>query len=156
MTSVSCKSKVLLRFFFPLLVKGIKQARNQLGTPGGAKSFPRGAQIFWTTSNIFKLCPTHFTRGGEKFFWGRSRPYAHPFRDYCRLLGCAAYWWHWVRSSVMNKESDLRLNVNIYMIWTDQEQTKNEKWTLMMKSRGCNRTVTRVILLKTLLKLDMS
>jgi len=23
-----------------------KQARNQLGTPGGAKSFPRGAQIF--------------------------------------------------------------------------------------------------------------
>ena len=32
------------------------QARNQLGTPGGAKSFLRGAQVF-------KRCPTHFSRG---------------------------------------------------------------------------------------------
>jgi len=46
---------------------GLKQARNQIGTPGGAKSFLRGAQIFGTMSNIFKLCPTHFTRGGENF-----------------------------------------------------------------------------------------
>jgi len=30
-----------------------QQARNQLGTPGGAKRFLRGAQIFWTMSNIF-------------------------------------------------------------------------------------------------------
>jgi len=34
------------------------QARNQLGTPGGAKSFLRGAKIF-------KLCPTHFSRGAK-------------------------------------------------------------------------------------------
>jgi len=41
-----------------------KQARNQLGTPGGVKSFPRGAHIFSTMSNIFKLYPTHFPGGG--------------------------------------------------------------------------------------------
>jgi len=51
-----------------------KQARNQLGTPGGAKSFPRGANIFWTMSNIFKLCPTDFSRGGEYFLRGASPP----------------------------------------------------------------------------------
>ena len=34
-----------------------RQARNQLGTAGGAKSFLRGAQIFWTISNSFKLSP---------------------------------------------------------------------------------------------------
>jgi len=43
------------------------QARNQLGTPGGAKSFPRGAQLFLTMSNNFKLCSTHFSRGDKKF-----------------------------------------------------------------------------------------
>ena len=43
------------------------QARNQRSTPGEAKSFLRGAQIFWTMSNSFKRCPTHFSRGGEKF-----------------------------------------------------------------------------------------
>jgi len=43
------------------------QARNQLGTPGGAKSFLRWAQSF-------KLCPTglnyvqHIFPGWEKFF----------------------------------------------------------------------------------------
>jgi len=42
------------------------QARNQLGSPGGAKSFLRGALIFYTRSNSLKLCPTHFSRGGEK------------------------------------------------------------------------------------------
>jgi len=29
------------------------QARNQLGTPGGAKSFHRGTQIFKTMSSTF-------------------------------------------------------------------------------------------------------
>jgi len=48
------------------------QARNQLGTPGGAKSFLRGAPIFWAMSNIFKLYPTHFSRGGEKYSTGAS------------------------------------------------------------------------------------
>jgi len=36
------------------------QARNQLGT-----SFATVAQIFWTLSKSFKLCPKHFSRGGE-------------------------------------------------------------------------------------------
>ena len=40
----------------------INQARNQLGTPGGTKSFLRGAQIFWTMSNAF-------FQGSEKFSW---------------------------------------------------------------------------------------
>jgi len=54
------------------IVKVVRhQARNQLATPGGAKSFPRGAQIFWTMSSNFKL-PTHFSRGGEKFSRGAS------------------------------------------------------------------------------------
>jgi len=46
-------------------VKIYWQARNQLGTPGGAKRFQKGAQIF-------KLCPVvlnyvqHIFQGGEK------------------------------------------------------------------------------------------
>jgi len=54
------------------------QARNQLGTPGEAKSFPWGAEIFWTMSNLFKLRPTHFFRGGRKISWG-NRPPAPPW-----------------------------------------------------------------------------
>jgi len=42
------------------------QARNQLGTSGGAKSFLIGAQIFLAMSNNFKLYPTHFSRGGGR------------------------------------------------------------------------------------------
>jgi len=51
-----------------------KQDRNQLGTPGVAKSFLRGAEIFLTLSNIFKLCPIDFSRVGEKIF-RRGRPH---------------------------------------------------------------------------------
>jgi len=43
------------------------QARNELGTPGGMKTFLRGAQIFKIMSNSFNLCPTHFSRGLKKF-----------------------------------------------------------------------------------------
>ena len=50
------------------------QVRNQLRTPGGAKSFLRGAQIFWTVSNSFKLCPTNFSREGEYFSRGAFSP----------------------------------------------------------------------------------
>jgi len=51
------------------------QARNQLGTSGGAKSFLIGAQIFLAMSNNFKLYPTHFSRGGdETFSRGGLRP----------------------------------------------------------------------------------
>jgi len=53
---------------------GVRQARNQPGTPGGAKSFLRGAQIFWTVSNSFKLCPTNFSRGVENFSRRASPP----------------------------------------------------------------------------------
>ena len=48
------------------------QARNQLGTPRGEKSFLRGAQTFYTMSKRFELCPEHFSRG-SKFF--RSLPW---------------------------------------------------------------------------------
>jgi len=43
-----------------------EQARNQSGTPGGAKSFLRGTQIF-CMSNGFKECPSHFSRGANIF-----------------------------------------------------------------------------------------
>jgi len=51
-----------------------QQDRKQLGTPGRAKSFLRGAQMFWTMSNGFKICSAHFSRGGKKFFasWLRA------------------------------------------------------------------------------------
>ena len=56
-----------------------KQARNQFGTPGGAKSFVSGAQIFWTTSNSFKIYPTNFSRGDEKFSGRELRPLCGPW-----------------------------------------------------------------------------
>jgi len=69
------------------------QARNQPGTPGGAKSFLRGAQILWTISNSFKLCPIHFSRGSKKCFRD-LRPPCAPFVTgllhdiaLCSLLG---------------------------------------------------------------------
>jgi len=37
----------------PQIAKTTSQARNQLETSGGAKSFPRGSQIFWSMSNTF-------------------------------------------------------------------------------------------------------
>ena len=49
-----------------------RQARNRLGTPVRVMSFPKEAQIFWNMSNIFKLWPTHFSRGSEKFSRGFS------------------------------------------------------------------------------------
>jgi len=43
------------------------QARNQLGTTGGTKSFLREAQIFELCPIYFRLCPTHFSRGSKNF-----------------------------------------------------------------------------------------
>jgi len=50
------------------------QARNQLWTPGGAKSFLGAGQFFKTMSNSFKLRPTHFSCGDENFSWGAFVP----------------------------------------------------------------------------------
>ena len=52
-----------------------KQARKQLGTPGVAKSFLRGPQIFQTVSTGFQLCPTDFSMGGKKVCRGGFAPY---------------------------------------------------------------------------------
>jgi len=46
--------------------KGLNQARNHLGTPGGAKSFLRGAQNLYTMSNSFKLYVQHIFPGERK------------------------------------------------------------------------------------------
>jgi len=51
-----------------------KQVRNQLGTPGVATSFLRGAQIFKTVSNSFQLCSTHFFTGAKNFVGGLLPP----------------------------------------------------------------------------------
>ena len=50
-----------------------------LGHQEGRKSFLRGAQIFWTMSNNFKRCPTHFSRGGRKFLSGGLAPLNPPW-----------------------------------------------------------------------------
>ena len=86
--------RVLLRsipnFPFCLFFYSVNQARNQLGTPGGAKSFLREAQIFWTMSNTFKLYPTHFSREGEKFSrWALPPP--PPWLWAWRKLLCNAW-----------------------------------------------------------------
>jgi len=52
------------------------QARNQLGTPGGVKSFLRGPQIF-KLRPIVSLCLTHFSRG-ENNFPGKDLPPSVP------------------------------------------------------------------------------
>ena len=46
------------------------QAGNQLGKPGVAKSFLRGAKIFQTMSSSFQLCPTDFSWGEKSFAGG--------------------------------------------------------------------------------------
>jgi len=56
---IQCKNIVILK----TLSETSHQARNQLGTPGGRRVFLRGAQIFWSMSYSFKLCPPHFSRG---------------------------------------------------------------------------------------------
>jgi len=79
------------------------QVCNQLGTPEGAKSFLRRAQVFWqdpilwTASNSFELCPTHFSRGGE-IFLRAFRPPAPPWlrawhylNALCHFGSCHAY-----------------------------------------------------------------
>ena len=52
-------------------------------TLGGAKSFMRGAQNFWTMSNSFILCPTHFSRRGEKISREGFAPPAPPWLRAC-------------------------------------------------------------------------
>jgi len=75
----------------PLTDLTFRQALNQLGSPGGTKSFPRGAQMFLTMSNIFKLCPTHFSSRCEYFSRGSFAPPGHgpsfraPFSDFRKL-----------------------------------------------------------------------
>jgi len=61
-----------------LIFHRCKQARNRLGTPGGAKSFLRGAQTFKAMSNSFKVCPTHFLQGERKIVYGELPPPALP------------------------------------------------------------------------------
>jgi len=51
----------------------ITRPTTSLGHQQGRRVF-RGAQIFWTMSNIFKLCPTHFSRRGKKNSRGTRPP----------------------------------------------------------------------------------
>ena len=93
------------------------KARNQLGTPGGPKSFPRGAQIFWTISNIFKLCPTHFYRG-PKF----SRRGLAPLRPLCLRTcqwACTTEDPGWKAPVVIFRELHLVLLISIEITWKE-------------------------------------
>jgi len=51
-----------------------QQAVTSLGHQEGWRVF-WGAQIFWTMCNIFKLYPTHFSRGGGNFSKGGFAPW---------------------------------------------------------------------------------
>ena len=51
------------------------QARSRLGPQEGWRVYREGPKCF-ELYNIFKLCPTHFSRGGEKFSRGASHPCA--------------------------------------------------------------------------------
>ena len=51
-------------------MKRVLRARNQLGTPGGAKSFLRGAQIFGLCPIALNHVQHIFPGGGEKFSRG--------------------------------------------------------------------------------------
>ena len=64
---ISLNSLKQIGYMYDVLIIN-EQAGNQFGIPGGAKRFLREAQIFWTMSNIFKLYPTQFFKGGRKFF----------------------------------------------------------------------------------------
>jgi len=61
------------------------QARNQLGSPWGGKSFPRGAKNFWSMFNIFKLCPTRSSRWAKTFLGGLRPPWLRAWSGNKRL-----------------------------------------------------------------------
>ena len=70
------------------------QACNQLGTPWGAKSFLRGAQVFWTMSNSFKRGPTHFSRGANIFLGGLGPPWLGTCYSLSPLSECSCLDWN--------------------------------------------------------------
>jgi len=57
------------------------QARNQLGTPRGAKSFLRGAQIFYTMSIGLNYVQNIFPPGAKNFLGGSAPPGYGPADD---------------------------------------------------------------------------
>jgi len=63
-----------------------RQARNQFGTPGGAKNFLRGAQIFKTISNTF------FHGGVAKILAGGRSPPAPPLVTGLGTAICETEW----------------------------------------------------------------
>jgi len=73
-----------------------KQVRNQLWTPGGTKSFLRGPNFLnYSMSTSFKLRPTYFSRGDEKFCKGAKPPAPtgyDPAKDQMIFLGQPT--WH--------------------------------------------------------------
>ena len=61
------------------------KARNQLGTPGEAKSFRRGAQIFWTISNtIFQRGEAVLFGHRAKRFWNDRKKSSHFGQNVCK------------------------------------------------------------------------
>jgi len=69
------------------------QGRNQLGAPGGTKSFLRGAQISWTMSNSFKRCSTHFSREAKNFRGGGFDPPSYgPVQTFSKQASCIILW----------------------------------------------------------------
>ena len=79
------------RFQCNLLFSVVCRHVTSLGHQEG-QSFLRGGQIFWTMSNSFKRCPTHFSRGGKIFSRGCFAPpgYGPGCVCVCRALSLSA------------------------------------------------------------------
>ena len=57
---------------------GYVQAHDQLGSPGGANSFPRGAQIFGLYFLFLNFVQHIFPGGGQEFSRGLRPPCSPP------------------------------------------------------------------------------
>jgi len=71
--SMQCKRTSTKRFTHSTKKNGsiLRRPITSLGHQEGRRVFREGPKFLnYTTSNIFELCPTHFSRGGRKFFYG--------------------------------------------------------------------------------------
>ena len=114
------------------------QARNQLGTPGGAKSFPRGGQFFWTMSNSFKTCPTHFSCGGENFSRGGIAPGSGPVDCHENAYGRTKPFTRLY--STKNISTHQHLQRNKTTTWIETKHDLIPTWDTNAQAQQCNMT----------------